>query len=740
MVLLPLSKGEYNHRVMSLKNAVDIYKRFEKTKIGHFSATFIFPIILTGLTVFLRYRLNLSGMGDNYLLIYFVIIICALLGNMFSGVFATILGIFTLEYFFFPPYHEIFFVRNHAFQLSIFFLQGIFFSWIIVSQKESSISSTEQRDWFMNVMGNIDDGIIVTDRKGIISYMNSTAENLSGLELKEAIGKNIRTAVEFLDSKNNKKTNINNLYRKQVSNDFSSNMILNKKSKEGIPIDYLISDLKSGYKKNELRIIVLRDITERRKVYEKLREDEEKLKRLTSSSVIGVYVADLRRGIILEANDVFLKMLRYSRKEFEKRKLTFFDITPEEFKNTTRNALEEIKVKGMVNPYEKEYLKKNGDKIPVLIGASVLDKRKQTAIAFVLDLTEHKKSESYSSRLASIVESTDDPIISKDLRAIVTSWNRGAEKLYGFREEEMLGKPIIKIFPKSRIKELDYIMKTLSSGEALENFQTKRVTKKGKIIDVSLTISPVFNKFGDIVEISVITRDISKQLELERQKDEFVAVASHELKTPLTTIKGYEQILKREVSKFQNPRMNLIMENMEVSINKLNRLVGDLLEVSRIQLSRAKFASLRFDFDKMVDEIIESVQAGEKKHKIIRRGRVDYKFIGDKFRFEQVLSNLLNNAIKYSPESDRVIVDTKKENNKIKISIIDYGIGVNETQRERIFERFYRSENASQKFSGMGIGLFISSEIVKRYNGTIEVGNNPDGKGSIFTVILPLRK
>ena len=725
---------------MTLGRVINLYKKLEKTKVGGFAATFIYPIILTALVIFVRYKLRLTGMGDNYLLVYSVVIICALLGNMASGIFATILGILSLEYLFLPPFHEVFFVKYHTFQLSIFFLQGLFFTWIIVSQKQSSNSSSEQRDWFMDVMGKIEDGIIVTDKKGVISYINSTAENLTGQELKDVIGKNIKTVIEFFDTKNNKRININSLYRKQISSDLSNHIILKRKNNEKIPIDFLISDLKSDYRKNESRVLVLRDITERRRVYEKLREDEEKLKRLTSSNVIGVIVTNIRSGEIIEANDIFLKMTGQSKKNFEDKKIKFIDLFPEEYKRLTEGAIEELKKTGVVRPYETEYLKKNETTVPILIGASMLDKRKQTAIAFVLDLTEHKKSESYSSRLASIVESTDDPIMSKNLKGIVTSWNKAAERLYGYKEEEMVGKSIIKIFPKNKTKELEYILDTLSTGEPLENFQTKRITKKGKIINVALTISPVFNKLGDIVEISVITRDISKQLELERQKDEFVAVASHELKTPLTTIKGYEQILRREVSKFQNPRMNLIMENMEVSINKLNRLVGDLLEVSRIQLSRAKFASLRFDFDKMVDEIIESVQAGEKKHKIIRRGRVDYKFIGDKFRFEQVLSNLLNNAIKYSPESDRVIVETRKESNKLKISIIDFGIGINETQRERIFERFYRSENATQKFSGMGIGLFISSEIVKRYNGTIEVGSNPDGKGSIFTIILPLRK
>lgn len=230
--------------------------------------------------------------------------------------------------------------------------------------------------------------------------------------------------------------------------------------------------------------------------------------------------------------------------------------------------------------------------------------------------------------------------------------------------------------------------------------------------------------------------DITERKRLEKRKDEFIGIASHELKTPLTSIKGYVQILERIIQQMGDEKLNTYLRKTNTYVDRLNSLITDLLDVSKIQAGKLEMNYETFNFEDLLVDGIESIRHTNSRYKILRDGSYPKKITGDRARLEQVFTNLLSNAIKYSPKSNRVEVKVAQKNGKVIVGIKDYGIGIPKDKINRLFTRFYRVEESAQQFSGLGIGLYISSEIVKRHGGDIWV-ESTEGKGSTFYFTLP---
>ena len=240
-------------------------------------------------------------------------------------------------------------------------------------------------------------------------------------------------------------------------------------------------------------------------------------------------------------------------------------------------------------------------------------------------------------------------------------------------------------------------------------------------------------------EIAILIQAFNKLMEeikeSQKKKDEFIGIASHELKTPLTSIKGYVEMLK--ILEQEQPKKQFVEKTLS-NVNKLERLVKDLLDVSKIQSGQLQLELKEFNIDKLLDETISAAQIISGTHQIERKDHSDNKMIyGDRQRIEQVLLNLLSNAIKYSPGENKVVVDSEKTENELIIKIRDYGIGVPAEEQTNIFERFYRTKGISIHISGFGLGLYISRDIIDRHNGKIWVESAD--KGSTFCFSLPLK-
>ena len=231
-----------------------------------------------------------------------------------------------------------------------------------------------------------------------------------------------------------------------------------------------------------------------------------------------------------------------------------------------------------------------------------------------------------------------------------------------------------------------------------------------------------------------VVEELKLSREVEKKKDEFIGIASHELKTPLTSIKAYIQLLER--APLRDNERNFVHKVLG-QIKKLNNLIADLLDVSKIQAGSLQLNIQTFALSDLITESIEIVSHIHSSHQIVLTSEIPVVQVnGDKFRLEQALTNLLGNAIKYSPGAKSVYVAVAETNNELTIDVKDEGIGISRESQKRIFEKFYRAEGLSSALSGLGMGLFIASEIVSRHSGRISVSSIP-GEGSAFTIHLP---
>ena len=401
---------------------------------------------------------------------------------------------------------------------------------------------------------------------------------------------------------------------------------------------------------------------------------------------------------------------------------------------------------------EKELIieREDGSRIFVMANIDPLIDEEDTLIGAInvfYEITNRKNAEIVNARLAAIVESSSDAIISKNLNSRITSWNKSAERIFGYTEQEVLGKSITIIIPEENQQEESLIISKIKRGERIQHFETIRKKKNGKLIPISLTISPIKNADGKIIGASKIARDISSQKKIEKKlyktnrklkrlnqyKDEFISIASHELRTPLTSTKAYLQYL---LAMNCTPQQEEIIRKAEDQLSALHRLVIDMLDFSKIQSGNLDYFMEKVDLQELVDECILQQKPHLQKHKITVTGQLHSTITGDKFRLQQVISNILNNAIKYSPNGDVVEVDLLEDKEWIYISINDYGEGIPPKSLEHIFEKYYRARTDESYTSGLGLGLYISNEIIRRHGGEIKV-SSALGKGTTFTVCFP---
>ena len=234
--------------------------------------------------------------------------------------------------------------------------------------------------------------------------------------------------------------------------------------------------------------------------------------------------------------------------------------------------------------------------------------------------------------------------------------------------------------------------------------------------------------------------DNSARKELEQRKDAFISMASHELKTPLTVLKLQTTLLHRQLAGQGILDQTPALATMETQINKVNRLVEELLDVSKMQVGRLEYVQETVDLNALLQEITETLQQTNPSHTLVVRGMVGTSLIGDRDRLGQVFTNLISNAIKYSPNTKTVEIDLSTSEDAVTVRVRDHGLGIPRELRDKIFERFYRVTDPRRKaISGLGMGLYIVAEIVKHHGGTITV-DSVVGKGSTFTVTLPIRK
>ena len=282
------------------------------------------------------------------------------------------------------------------------------------------------------------------------------------------------------------------------------------------------------------------------------------------------------------------------------------------------------------------------------------------------------------------------------------------------------------------------LYKTLSTNKPVVGEEFDILKKDGKKAYVQVSSSIIRNKKKKVIAAASIISDITQQKELEQQKDDFLSMASHELKTPITSLKMFIELQRQQIEDDNQQKSKYFNQRILDQANKLKELTNDLLDVSRIQTNKLRFTMEEFDISSVIHETIEGLQGTTKGHKILVKGVKNHHVKADRYRIYQVLANLISNAIKYSPTGESVIVEAKQDKKNVIVSVKDAGIGISKLHQMKIFDRLYQVTDPHEKtFPGLGLGLYISKEIVERHKGKIWV-KSTKGKGSTFFFSLPL--
>jgi PAS domain S-box-containing protein len=365
-----------------------------------------------------------------------------------------------------------------------------------------------------------------------------------------------------------------------------------------------------------------------------------------------------------------------------------------------------------------------------------------------------------AAHLAAIVASSDDVIVSKTLEGTITSWNPAAERILGYTAAEAVGKNIKLIIPPERWAEEEDVLARIRRGERVEHFETIRRANDGRLLNISLTVSPIRDQSGRIVGASKVARDITERKRAEeelerllvsekearaqaeeasRLKDEFLAVVSHELRTPLSAIMGWASLLRMRKLDGQTARA---IETIERNAQTQNQLIGDLLDVSRIVSGQLRLNIRPFELGTVIEAAIEVVRPSADAKSILVQTLLDPAagpVAGDPDRLQQIFWNLLSNAVKFTPNGGRIQIQSHRINSHVEVVVSDTGRGIEPKLLPFIFDRFRQGDSSTtREYGGLGLGLAIVRHLVELHGGVVRAYSGGEGEGAEFTVQLPI--
>ena len=431
--------------------------------------------------------------------------------------------------------------------------------------------------------------------------------------------------------------------------------------------------------------------------------------------------------------------------------------------NPALRALREGAVFGLAN--HTLLLTKDGRKTSIDGSSAPVRGHEGTCLGAVLifrDITERRQADESRALLAEIVDSSEDAIISKSLDGIITSWNAAAERLFEYSAVEAVGRSITMIIPPERLGEETHILSRLRAGGRIEHFETVRVTKSGRPVHISLTVSPIRNRDGEIIGASKIARDITGRVRAEeertqllasertaredaeaasRAKDEFVAIISHEIRSPLNAILGWSQMIRQGA--LEKDRLNRALENIERNVRAQVQLLGDLLDMSQAIVGKLRINTRPVDVMTCIEAAFDSIRPATEAKSIrieLHRGPGASIVTGDADRLQQVFWNLLSNAVKFTPKHGHIKVAVQRLNSHLDIIVSDSGCGIRKEFLPHIFERFTQDDATSaHRRAGLGLGLAIVRHLVELHGGTVRAESAGEGQGATLTVTLPVR-
>lgn len=369
------------------------------------------------------------------------------------------------------------------------------------------------------------------------------------------------------------------------------------------------------------------------------------------------------------------------------------------------------------------------------------DRIKGVVISFVnitqrklMEETLHKSEEHFRA----VISQTISGIAETDLSGRFTFVNERYCRIVGYTQKELLSGMKMQDFtsPEDLLINEDLFKRLVETGEPFE-IEKRYVRKDGSLVWVHNSVSAIRDAVHRPQFAVAVVVDITERKRLEQQKEEFLSIASHELKTPVTSIKAYGELLQEVLGESEKKESGSLIQKLNAQVNRLNDLISDLLDTTKISEGQLVLNYEKFNLNALMRERVEELSHLSPKHNLVILPLNPVMITADCERIGQALSNLISNAVKYSPEGGDITIACEAFENEVMVSIADTGIGIPEELQEKVFTRFFRVHHAQTNLSpGMGLGLYITAGIIHRHGGKIRVESNP-GKGSVFYFTLP---
>jgi PAS domain S-box-containing protein len=462
---------------------------------------------------------------------------------------------------------------------------------------------------------------------------------------------------------------------------------------------------------------------------------------IVTSSDDAIISKDLN-GIITSWNEGARRIFGYEAEEIIGESI--LRLIPAELHHEEDFILASIRSGNRIEHFESIRLRKNMERFLVSVTISPIRDVSGTIIGaskIARDISDRRRADESRFRLAAIVDSADDAIISKDLDGIITSWNNGARRLFGYEADEIVGQSILLLFPEHLRHEEAEILRRLRAGEKIEHYETTRVSKSGELREVSITISPILNSHGEVIGGSKIARDVSDRKKVERLAIEaekiattgrMAAAIAHEINNPLASVLNLIFLARQEGIPQQDIRNYLA--TAEAELERVSHIARQTLGYYRDTGTPAEV---------YLHDLLENVLSVYRNRLLAHNIAVDASF--DDLRricvrsgeMIQVFSNVIANAIDAMPQGGRLSVSTtqtrKAEQDNLQIVVSDTGQGIPSELLHRVFEAFFTTKGNL----GTGIGLWVARQIVERHGGHISITNRGQPRGTVVSICLP---
>ncbi len=592
---------------------------------------------------------------------------------------------------------------------------------------------------------SIGDGGIVTDGAGGLGSLKAVAERLTGWDAPAATGQPLDTVFRIVNEDTREPVDNPALraLREGAIVGLANHTILIGRSGSETPIDDSAAPVRDRDGCVAGSVLVFRDVSERRHTEQALRASEEDLSDFFENASVGLHWLD-PDGRIVRANRTELATLGYSADEYIGQLVTAFHVD----RTVADDMLDRLARGEALRNLPARLRARDGAIRHVLISSTPRWERGRLAHSrcVVLDVTERRQADEIRGLLAAVVESTEDAVITKSLEGDILSWNAGARAMLGYTAEEVVGRPVNVIIPESRREEELEILERVKQARRVEPFETQRVARDGRLIDVSLSVSPIRDETGGIIGASSIARDIGQRKALEqslrdsdRRKDEFLAVLAHELRNPLAPIRSGVAALRLALP--EDATLRHVGGIIERQVRQMSRLLDDLLDVSRITHNKLELRMEPLTLQAVIESALETSRplvASAGQTVSLTAPEEPVPIVADPMRISQVFANLISNASKYSHAGATIRIGVDAHDREVAVTVSDDGIGIAADALPAIFDVFSQGSQARTRAQGgVGIGLSLVKGLVELHGGRVSARSPGTDQGSTFEVRLP---